>query len=45
MDWNKLFVMQGKLDNYIESNHDLTHINVFQEKYLALLVELGELAL
>src|SRR5690625_909139 len=36
--------MQRELDNYIESNNDLHNKDVFQEKYLALLVELGELA-
>jgi dimeric dUTPase (all-alpha-NTP-PPase superfamily) len=36
--------MQRELDNYIESNNNLHNTNVFQEKYLALLVELGELA-
>lgn len=43
MDWSSLFKMQDKLDRYIESNHDLTS-DLFHEKSLALLVELGELA-
>ncbi|MFD2046277.1 dUTP diphosphatase [Ornithinibacillus salinisoli] len=44
MDWSRLFTMQKNLDSYIESNHNLEGKNIFQEKYLALLVELGELA-
>ncbi|MFD1414072.1 dUTP diphosphatase [Oceanobacillus jeddahense] len=44
MDWNQLFEMQKELDTYIENNHDLSNVNLFQEKHLALLVELGELA-
>ncbi|MGJ9457160.1 dUTP diphosphatase [Oceanobacillus sp. CF4.6] len=44
MNWDKLFTMQKQLDTYIENNHDLSKTDVFQEKYLALLVELGELA-
>ncbi|WP_080874176.1 dUTP diphosphatase [Oceanobacillus timonensis] len=44
MDWNQLFEMQKQLDTYIENNHDLSEVNLFQEKHLALLVELGELA-
>ncbi|MEK4301106.1 dUTP diphosphatase [Oceanobacillus sp. FSL W8-0428] len=44
MDWNQLFEMQKKLDTYIENNHDLSSVNLFHEKHLALLVELGELA-
>jgi len=44
MDWSSLFLMQKKLDQYIENNHDLTTEDLFQEKCLALLVELGELA-
>lgn len=44
MNWNKLFTMQGKLDEYISANHQLEHTNLFNEKFLALLVELGELA-
>ena len=44
MDWSSLYDMQHDLDNYIESNNDLHNKDVFQEKYLALLVELGELA-
>lgn len=43
MDWSSLFKMQDKLDRYIESNHELKS-DLFQEKCLALLVELGELA-
>ncbi|HLS10355.1 dUTP diphosphatase [Lentibacillus sp.] len=44
MDWSSLYTMQKQLDAYIESQHDLSGRDVFQEKYLALLVELGELA-
>lgn len=44
MDWKALYSMQEQLDNYIEEKHDLLNRDVFQEKYLALLVELGELA-
>lgn len=44
MDWNRLFKMQAQLDKYIEENNDLSGTDVFQAKYLALLVELGELA-
>ncbi|MUK86900.1 dUTPase [Ornithinibacillus sp. L9] len=44
MDWSSLFSMQKKLDSYIESNHQLENKDVFHDKYLALLVELGELA-
>ena len=44
MDWEKLFKMQEQLDQYIEEKHDLSDRDLFQEKYLALLVELGELA-
>ena len=44
MDWNTLFTMQAALDHYIEENNDLENTDVFEAKYLALLVELGELA-
>lgn len=44
MNWDKLFTMQGKLDEYICANHQLENKNLFNEKFLALLVELGELA-
>lgn len=36
--------MQKQLDSYIEDQHELANKDVFREKYLALLVELGELA-
>lgn len=36
--------MQKQLDAYIENEHGLMKEDVFREKYLALLVELGELA-
>lgn len=44
MEWSLLFSMQQKLDQYIEENHQLEDENLFHDKYLALLVELGELA-
>ncbi|KKE79021.1 dUTP diphosphatase [Oceanobacillus caeni] len=44
MNWEELYSMQQSLDNHIESNHQLKNQDLFQEKYLALLVELGELA-
>ncbi|RLL48522.1 dUTPase [Oceanobacillus piezotolerans] len=44
MNWEELYDMQAQLDNYIEKNHGLLGADLFQEKILALLVELGELA-
>lgn len=44
MDWYKLFSMQKKLDEYIAENNQLKETDLFNRKYLALLVELGELA-
>jgi len=44
MNWSTLFTMQEKLDEHIVENHHLHHENLLEEKYLALLVELGELA-
>lgn len=44
MNWKRLFSMQNDLDQYINQKHNLMDQNLFQEKYLALLVELGELA-
>lgn len=44
MDWEKLYAMQQQLDAYIADNHKLKGKDLFNEKYLALLVELGELA-
>lgn len=44
LDWMKLYNMQEKLDTYIEKKHNFTGENLFNKKYLALLVELGELA-
>lgn len=44
MNWDKLFEMQYDLDQYIIKNHNLDHKSFFEEKFLALLVELGELA-
>lgn len=43
MDLTKLFQMQKALDTFIESTQNISR-NVFQEKGLALLVELAELA-
>lgn len=43
MELSKLFTMQRELDAYIQNNR-LEQTEVFQEKGLALLVELGELA-
>lgn len=44
MNWDKLFALQNDLDEYIKKNHDLEDKSFFEEKFLALLVELGELA-
>ncbi|SFB24529.1 Dimeric dUTPase, all-alpha-NTP-PPase (MazG) superfamily [Lentibacillus halodurans] len=44
MNWSSLYAMQEQLDAYIESHHNLSDKDLFREKYLALLVELGELA-
>lgn len=44
MDWSKLFATQKKLDDYIEKNNSLQNKDLFDEKVLALIVELGELA-
>ncbi len=44
MEWDTLFKMQKELDSYIESNHNLANHDLFDDKYLALLVEIGELA-
>ncbi|QKY69630.1 dUTP diphosphatase [Lentibacillus sp. CBA3610] len=44
MNWSSLYTMQKQLDTYIESQYDLSDKDIFREKYLALLVELGELA-
>ncbi|MFS0574900.1 dUTP diphosphatase [Sporosarcina sp. 179-K 3D1 HS] len=43
MQLPKLFTMQQELDSFIEKNREQTQ-NVFEEKGLALLVELAELA-
>ena len=43
MQLTKLFSMQRELDSYIQNNRE-KQSDVFQEKGLALLVELGELA-
>lgn len=44
MDWSRLYDMQKNLDTYIETNHPIDRQAGFSKKYLALLVELGELA-
>lgn len=44
MNWEKLFSMQQQLDHHITETHALQDINVWEEKILALLVELGEFA-
>lgn len=44
MNWEALFNMQEKLDAYIADNHSLHGQDLFEERFLALLVELGELA-
>lgn len=45
MDWKKLYQMQAQLDQYIIDNHNLSaDEDLFSKRYLALLVELGELA-
>jgi len=44
MDWTTLFNMQRQLDNYITEQHELHGQDLFEERFLALLVELGELA-
>lgn len=44
MNWKSLFEKQVKLDEYISRNHNLDESDLFDQKILALLVELGELA-
>ncbi|MDW0110385.1 dUTP diphosphatase [Sporosarcina aquimarina] len=44
MDMKKLFNMQLELDTYIQAQHGLSDQNLFEDKVLALLVELSELA-
>ncbi|SEO81805.1 Dimeric dUTPase, all-alpha-NTP-PPase (MazG) superfamily [Amphibacillus marinus] len=44
MNWKPLFEMQQKLDQYIQTNHHVTSDQLFEQKILALFVELGELA-
>ncbi|WP_339147122.1 MULTISPECIES: dUTP diphosphatase [unclassified Sutcliffiella] len=44
MNLQKLYDMQRELDEKIESQHGLIKENLVEEKILALLVELGELA-
>jgi len=44
VDWKELFSMQKQLDQYIIDNHQLHNKTLLQEKCLAILVELGELA-
>lgn len=40
----KLYEMQSKLDGYITSNHNVKEQDTINERWIALLVELGELA-
>ena len=44
LDFKKLFDMQGALDTHITNEKDLEGQYLLDEKTLALLVELGELA-
>ncbi|MBN9655317.1 dUTP diphosphatase [Halobacillus sp. GSS1] len=44
MDWKSLYDMQRKLDLYIEQQHEIEKGQMVDEKILAMLVELGELA-
>lgn len=44
MDWKTYFSKQEQLDQYIIDNHELHKKDLFHDKMLALLVELGELA-
>ncbi|MGR9049117.1 dUTP diphosphatase [Halobacillus faecis] len=44
MNWERLYDMQRKLDQYIEEQHEIQEGQKIEEKVLALLVELGELA-
>ncbi|MGV2622385.1 dUTP diphosphatase [Halobacillus sp. ACCC02827] len=44
MEWNRLYDMQRALDQYIEDQHDIKQGTKTEEKILALLVEIGELA-
>ncbi|MGP4075749.1 dUTP diphosphatase [Halobacillus sp. K22] len=44
MNWEALYLMQEKLDHYIETQHQLKNSEKIKEKLLALQVELGELA-
>lgn len=42
--WKKLFHMQKELDKFINENNQIEKQDLFSQKCLALLVELGELA-
>lgn len=44
MTLQEWFSMQQELDKYIENEHGLQHEELIEEKILALLVEIGELA-
>lgn len=44
MSIERLFMMQKQLDDRIKKEHQLEKTDVYEEKVLALLVELGELA-
>ncbi|MCR2821927.1 dUTP diphosphatase [Lederbergia panacisoli] len=44
MTLEEMFSMQAQLDKYIENEHGLENNQLLEEKVLALLVEIGELA-
>src|SRR5699024_7052688 len=44
MNWTTLFSMKRKLDDHIKTKHNLVHESLLETKYLALLVELGDIA-
>lgn len=44
MEWSELYDMQRELDKYIQDSNGLAGQELFPQKLLALLVELGELA-
>ncbi|WP_431522018.1 dUTP diphosphatase [Guptibacillus hwajinpoensis] len=44
MDFNQLFALQKQLDDRIVNEHGLEGLDLFQNKLLALKVEVGELA-
>ncbi|UOR11974.1 dUTP diphosphatase [Halobacillus amylolyticus] len=44
MNWEPFYHMQQQLDKHIESTHNLEAVDIVDNKILALLVEIGELA-